>query len=133
MTDYSKAASAKTEIPENFKFDFIPAKNHQPLIEWEYPEFQSLCPISERHDQGTLILRYKPKEKILESKSMRDYLMIWRNKKNWQEYVTEEIADAVYKAIEPIGLIIEIEWAPRGGIFAKTLSQKGDISEIMHL
>jgi 7-cyano-7-deazaguanine reductase len=130
MTDYSKAASAKTEIPENYKFDFIPAKNIRTIIIWEYPEFQSICPISERHDQGTVIIKYKPKDKILESKSMRDYLTLWRNKKNWQEHVTDEIADAVDKAIEPAGLIVEIKWAPRGGIFATTISRRGDISEI---
>ncbi|MCU0822608.1 MAG: GTP cyclohydrolase I [Spirochaetes bacterium] len=130
MTDYSKAASANTEKPENYKFDFIPAKNIQTIVIWEYPEFQSICPISERHDQGTVTIKYKPKDKILESKSMRDYLTLWRNKKNWQEHVTNEIADAVYRAIEPEGMIIEIEWAPRGGIFATTISRRGDISGI---
>ena len=55
---------------------------------------------------------------------------MWRNKKNWQEYVTEEIADAVYKAIDPLGIVIEIEWAPRGGIYAKTISRRGDESKI---
>ncbi len=131
MTDYSKAGSAKTEKPENYRFDFIPAEGRKPLIVWEYPEFQSICPVSERHDQGVLILKYIPNEKILESKSMREYLTLWRNKKNWQEYVTEEIAEALFKAIEPAGLIIEIQWTPRGGIFATTISKRGDLTEIV--
>jgi 7-cyano-7-deazaguanine reductase len=126
MTDYSKAASAKTEKPENFSFDFIPAGKNDLIIEWVYPEFQSICPISQRHDQGTLKLTYKPKEKILESKSMREYLSSWRNLRSWQEYVTEEIADVLFKALEPSGLIVEIEWSPRGGIFARTISSKGE-------
>ncbi|MFH0975844.1 MAG: NADPH-dependent 7-cyano-7-deazaguanine reductase QueF [Spirochaetota bacterium] len=125
MTDYSKAASAKTEKPENFKFDFIPAGNNDLIIEWVYPEFQSICPISQRHDQGTLKLTYKPKGKILESKSMREYLSAWRNLRSWQEYVTEEIADVLFKALDPVGLTVEIEWSPRGGIFARTVSSKG--------
>ena len=131
MTDYSNAPSAKTETPDNFKFDFIPARNHQPVIEWEYPEFQSICPVSGRHDHGKLKLRYKPKEKILESKSMREYLSLWRNKQNWQEYITEEIADAIQIAVEPLALIVEIEWSPRGGIFARTISKRGKESEIV--
>ena len=126
MTDYSKASQAKVEIPEGIQLITFPSKKHTPVIEWEYPEFQSLCPVSERHDQGVVTIRYKPKKRILESKSVRDYLISWRNKKNWQEYITEEIADLLYKACEPVWLIVTIQWAPRGGISAKTTSQKGN-------
>jgi 7-cyano-7-deazaguanine reductase len=125
MTDYSDAASAKTEKPENYRFDTIPAKKHQPVVEWVYPEFQSLCPVSQRHDQGTVTIRYKPGELLLESKSVRNYLMLWRNKENWQEFITEEIAEALFEAVQPEWLTVTIEWAPRGGIFAKTVSRKG--------
>jgi 7-cyano-7-deazaguanine reductase len=126
MTDYSNASAADLEKPDKFKFDFIPVKSHNLFIEWVYPEFQSICPISGRHDQGTLTLRYKPREKLLESKSMREYLSLWRNLHNWQEQVTEDIADAIYKALEPVALELKIEWAPRGGIFARTISKKGE-------
>jgi 7-cyano-7-deazaguanine reductase len=126
MTDYSNASKAELEKPLKFKFDFIPVENNNLFIEWVYPEFQSICPISGRHDQGTLTLKYRPREKLLESKSMREYLSLWRNLHNWQEQVTEEIADALYKALEPAALEVKIEWAPRGGIFARTVSKKGE-------
>jgi 7-cyano-7-deazaguanine reductase len=125
MTDYSKASDVNVEKPEGVEILTIPAMQHVPMIEWEYPEFQSLCPVSERHDQGTVMIKYQPKEKILESKSVRDYLMMWRNKRNWQEYVTEEIADTLYIACEPEWLIVSIKWCARGGIYAKTTSNKG--------
>lgn len=124
MTDYSKAGIVKTEKIE-FKLTTFPARNHRPVIEWEYPEFQCLCPVSERHDQGVVRIRYKPKKKILESKSVRDYLSKWRNKKTWQEYATDEIASTLYESCEPEWLMVEIEWSPRGGIFAKTIAEKG--------
>jgi len=126
MTDYSKASQAEVEIPENIPLLTFPAKDHAPIIEWEYPEFQSLCPVSQRHDQGVVTIRYKPKKKILEGKSVRDYLMSWRNKKNWQEYITEEIAGLLYDACEPDWLTVSIHWASRGGISAKTTSIKGN-------
>jgi 7-cyano-7-deazaguanine reductase len=126
MTDYSKASEARIERPENVALISFPARGHTPLIEWEYPEFQSLCPVSERHDQGVITIRYKPKEKILESKSVRDYLMMWRNKRNWQEYITEEIADLLYKTCDPKWLTVTIIWAPRGGIAAKTRARRGE-------
>ena len=127
MTDYSKASEAKVEIPDVVKLTTFAARKHIPLIEWEYPEFQSLCPVSERHDQGVVILRYKPREKILEGKSVRDYLMMWRNKRNWQEYITEEIADLLYKVCEPDWLTVTINWSARGGIVAKTTSRRGNL------
>jgi 7-cyano-7-deazaguanine reductase len=99
---------------------------HTPEVELEYPEFQSLCPVSGRHDAGIVHIRYRPGEKILESKSLRDYLASWRNLKSWQEYITDEIAERLYLACEPVWLTVEIEWAPRGGIFARTVSRRGD-------
>ena len=125
MTDYSKASDVTVEIPEGVEVMTFPAQGHAPVIEWEYPEFQSLCPVSERHDQGIVTIRYKPRERILESKSVRDYLMVWRNKRNWQEYITEEIAEKLFKACDPQWLTIVITWSARGGIIAKTISRRG--------
>ena len=129
MTDYTKAASTKIETAKKIKLVTFPVRDHRPVIEWEYPEFQCLCPISERHDSGTVVIRYQPNEKILESKSVRDYLASWRNKKIWQEYVTEEIADVFYGSCSPKWLTLEIEWSPRGGIFARTVSKRGEFSK----
>lgn len=129
MTDYSRAEEARIEKVEGYAFDTIPAREHRPVIEWRYPEFQSLCPVSERHDQGELVLRYKPAEHILESKSMREYLSAWRNKLIWQEYVTDVIAGDVFDAIKPEWLTVEIQWTPRGGIYATTRAVRGNIKE----
>jgi len=125
MTDYSAAQDAVVETPDGFEITCFPAKEHKPMIEWSYPEFQSLCPVSDRHDQGIVTIQYKPANRILESKSVRDYLMMWRNKKNWQEYITDEIADTLYKASEPEWMTVQIDWAPRGGILARNISRRG--------
>lgn len=127
MTDYSKASDAKTETVKVKNLITFPARGHRPVIEWEYPEFQCKCPVSDRHDQGKVTIKYLPDKKILESKSVREYLSKWRNKKIWQEYVTEEIADTLYNSCAPVWLLLEIEWAPRGGISAKTSTKRGDI------
>ena len=125
MTDYSKAQDVLVEKVEGYIFDTIPTRGHRPIIQWEYPEFQSLCPVSGRHDQGTLVITYQPKNLLLESKSVRDYLSAWRNKSIWQEYVTDVIAQDLYNAVKPKWLKVEISWTARGGIFATTSSIKG--------
>ncbi|MCX7680172.1 MAG: preQ(1) synthase [Spirochaetes bacterium] len=124
MTDYSRAHEALIEKVENYSFDTIPFQGRNIEIVWEYPEFQSLCPLSERHDQGTLIIRYAPRGLLLESKSVREYLRLWRNKKIWQEYVTDEIATALFNAINPEWIEVKISWAARGGIYATTISRR---------
>lgn len=126
MTDYSRAGEAAVETIKDYSFDTIPTRANNLEIQWVYPEFQSLCPLSERHDQGTLTIRYAPRDKLLESKSVREYLRLWRNKKIWQEHVTDEIASALYAAIEPQWLTVEISWTSRGGIYATTTSHRKD-------
>lgn len=130
MTDYSKASHTAVEVPDITTLDTFPANGHQPVVEWNYPEFQSLCPVSGRHDQGNLTIRYKPKQAILESKSVRDYLMKWRNLKNWQEYITDEISDLLYRSCEPEWLMVTIQWSSRGGIVARTISERGNIPSL---
>jgi 7-cyano-7-deazaguanine reductase len=129
MTDYSNAGDVETEKVEEPNLVTIPSRGHTPVIEWDYPEFQCLCPVSQRHDQGIIHIIYQPAEKILESKSVREYLSAWRNKRIWQEYVTDELAVAFFKAAEPVWLILEIEWSPRGGITAFTRAEHGAMFE----
>ena len=127
MTDYSIAKDIKIELPKSEQLVTFPAKGHHPMITWEYPEFQCLCPVSERHDQGCIKIQYLPLEQILESKSVRDYLSSWRNIKIWQEYVTEEIAEHLFGSCKPKCLSVEIVWSSRGGIISRTFSKRGEI------
>jgi 7-cyano-7-deazaguanine reductase len=130
MTDYSNAGEVETETVEEPNLVTIPSRGHKPVIEWDYPEFQCLCPVSQRHDQGIVHIMYQPAESILESKSVREYLSAWRNKRIWQEYVTDELAQALYNAAKPAWLVLEIEWSPRGGITAVTRSEHGEIGDV---
>ena len=126
MTDYSNAAEIETETVEQMELVTIPTRGHKPMVKWVYPEFQCLCPVSQRHDQGVVKLTYQPNQRILESKSVRDYFMRWRNIRTCQEYVTQELADALFRAAERVWLEVEITWAPRGGITARTVACKGE-------
>jgi len=116
---------AKTQVPDNVELTTFPSNGKGTLVELTYPEFQSLCPISGRHDQGTVRIQYITDEKIMETKSVRDYLASWRTVRNWQEYITEEIAEKIYRNCGPKWLKVEIQWAPRGGVFSRTEAERG--------
>ena len=127
MTDYSAAAEIETETVEAPELVTFPSHGHVPVVEWEYAEFQCLCPVSGRHDQGVVRITYQPADSILESKSVREYLAQWRNKRVWQEYVTDELATYLFKACNPEWLKVQITWAVRGGISSKTIATHGEI------
>ena len=48
-------------------------------IKIDQPEFTSLCPISGLPDFGCITIRYVPKAKIVELKSLKYYLLQYRN------------------------------------------------------
>ena len=70
-------------------------------VEYEHPEFTSICPLTGAPDFGTLTIRYVPKEKLLELKSLRDYLAAFRARPILQEEIVElELSDDERSALE---------------------------------
>lgn len=91
-----------------------PARNY--WIEFECPEFTSLCPITGQPDFGHITIRYIPDKLCLESKSLKLYLFSFRNHGTFHEDVVNKILDDVLKTIKPRQAIVTGEFNPRGGI-----------------
>ena len=49
------------------------------VIEFDCPEYTSLCPVTGQPDFGHIIVRYVPDKKCIESKSLKLYLYSFRN------------------------------------------------------
>jgi 7-cyano-7-deazaguanine reductase len=58
------------EILEVFPFQ----GNEHIQIHLEFHEFQSLCPVTEQPDTGSIIIDYTPKSFCVETKSLKLYL-----------------------------------------------------------
>ncbi len=80
------------------------------------PEFTSICPITSQPDFAHIIIDYVPKDKILESKSLKLYLFAYRNHGAFHEDCTVQIAKDIIATIKPKWLRISGYWYPRGGI-----------------
>ena len=80
------------------------------------PEFTSICPITSQPDFAHLIIDYVPKNKIVESKSLKLYLFSYRNHGAFHENCTVQIAKDIIDCIKPKWLRISGFWYPRGGI-----------------
>ena len=80
------------------------------------PEFTSVCPKTSLPDFGHIVIRYMPRERCLELKSLKEYLFTYRNLGIFQENIVNRILEDVVKAAEPVWAHVKGDFRPRGGI-----------------
>ncbi len=87
------------------------------VYETEQGEFSALCPFSGLPDYGTLQIEYVPGSWILELKSLKYYIISWRNIGAAQEDITAYIYEDLMRHLEdPDYLQITTPYNVRGGI-----------------
>ncbi len=98
---------------ETFPYEY-PGKDV--TIDIETDEFTAVCPWSGLPDFGKVTLRYLPREKILELKSFKLYLLSFRNVGIYQEHAVNRLLEDLVKVIDPQWLEIVLDYKVRGGI-----------------
>jgi 7-cyano-7-deazaguanine reductase len=82
------------------------------------PEFTSVCPMTGLPDFGCIVIQYTPKSKIVELKSLKYYLLQYRNVGIFYEHVVNQILDDLKSVLDPKSIQITGEFTSRGGIDA---------------
>ena len=103
----------------DFKFPAIETwKNQFPgyEIEIDDPELTSVCPKTGLPDFGTLLIRYMPRERCLELKSLKEYLFCYRNLGIFQENIVNQVLEDVVHWAKPVWAEVKGDFRPRGGI-----------------
>lgn len=85
-------------------------------VKFNCPEFTTLCPITGQPDFATLYISYIPDELMVESKSLKLYLVSFRNHGDFHEDVVNVIMDDLIKLLQPRYIEIWGKFLPRGGI-----------------
>lgn len=85
-------------------------------IEVSVPEFNCVCPKTGLPDFGTIYINYVPDKSIVELKSLKLYMVQFRNVGIFHEYVTNRILDDFKKACNPKKIEVIGDFNPRGGI-----------------
>jgi len=80
------------------------------------PELTSVCPKTGLPDFGVLTIRYMPRERCLELKSLKEYLFSYRNLGIFQENIVNQVLEDVVKATDPVWAEVKGVFRPRGGI-----------------
>jgi 7-cyano-7-deazaguanine reductase len=88
-------------------------------IEVVASEFTSVCPKTGQPDFGKLTLRYTPDKLCLELKSLKMYLLAYRNLGIFYENVVNRFLQDVVRAAKPLSAEVVGEFTPRGGLQSK--------------
>jgi 7-cyano-7-deazaguanine reductase len=94
--------------------------NPQPARDYEIaidcPEFTSLCPKTGLPDFGVIRITYVPNDRCVELKSLKYYIIGFRNRGIFYEHVTNQILDDLVAAIQPRRMTVVGDFSVRGGI-----------------
>jgi 7-cyano-7-deazaguanine reductase len=112
-TDEHAASGVNAELPaiETWPNQYGPYE-----IKIEMPEFTSVCPKTGLPDHGNLILTYVPAKRCLELKSLKMYMLAYRNLGIFQENVVNRFLADIVKATQPVSATVVGDFAARGGI-----------------
>jgi 7-cyano-7-deazaguanine reductase len=80
------------------------------------PEFTSVCPKTGLPDFGEIRITYVPGATCVELKSLKYYMIEFRNKGIFYEAVTNQILDDLVAAIQPRRMRVVGDFSVRGGI-----------------
>ncbi|MFA6583247.1 MAG: preQ(1) synthase [Elusimicrobiaceae bacterium] len=108
---------------ESFEFD---GKNE--YIATATGEFSAVCPFSGLPDMADLIIEYFPDGGLcVELKSLKYYIVSYRNVGLYQEGVTKRIHDDLKKLLKTKRLRVTTKYYPRGGFY--TMATIGSLKE----
>ena len=119
--DGLQALGKKTD----YKMDYAPemletfVNKHQDndyWVQFNCPEFTSLCPITGQPDFAEIVISYIPGEYMVESKSLKLYLFSFRNHGDFQEDCVNIIMKDLIKLMNPKYIEVTGLFTPRGGI-----------------
>ncbi len=80
------------------------------------PEYTSVCPKTGLPDFATLVITYMPQKSCVELKSLKEYLLAYRNLGIFYENAVNRILDDLVAATGPVWARVEGKFTPRGGI-----------------
>lgn len=123
--------NAGTVYPDNYAPALLETfENVHPEYEYvvklDCPEFTTLCPKTGQPDFGHIYISYIPRQKMVESKSLKLYLFSFRNHGDFHEDVVNIIMKDLKKLMEPRYIEVRGEFMPRGGISIHPFANWGD-------
>lgn len=96
------------------------------IVTFTCPEFTSLCPKTGQPDFAKIIINYIPRERMVESKSLKLYLFSFRNHGDFHEDCINIILNDLWELMNPRYIEVKGLFTPRGGISIYPFAARGD-------
>lgn len=119
----------KFESEENILtslLEVFPYEGRPQFITYDTSEFSCVCPFSGLPDFGKLIIEYIPDQYCVELKSLKYYLVSYRQVGIYQEKATSRLFEDLEKVLKPVYLKVTTIYNTRGGINASCFVEKGN-------
>lgn len=120
-----RRANYNIKTPDTVKIDLITTIDYKYKevrdvdITIQQPEFTSVCPMTGLPDFGCITVRYTPNNKIVELKSLKFYMLQYRNVGIFYEHLVNKILNDLVEALDPKWMEITGNFTARGGITTK--------------
>ncbi|MCX7995644.1 MAG: preQ(1) synthase [candidate division WOR-3 bacterium] len=106
-------AGLNTKLPE---LEVLPNQYRNYTITIIIPEYTSVCPKTGLPDSGTITIEYEPNKYFVELKSLKMYILAYRNLGIFYENAVNRIFHDFVTAVKPRWAVVRGEFNPRGGI-----------------
>ncbi|MEI7903987.1 MAG: preQ(1) synthase [Candidatus Firestonebacteria bacterium] len=112
-TDEHAKAGVNAKLPELEVFE-----NQYPDYEITItlPEYTAICPKTKLPDFGIVTIKYAPAKYCAELKSLKEYILAYRNLGIFYENAVNKILADFVKRVKPKWAVVRGEFSPRGGI-----------------
>ncbi len=90
-------------------------------VEFTTDELTAFCPVTNQPDFYRLSVKYRPAEKLLESKAMKLYLWGFRDRGAFAEDLAATLLGDLSKACEPVWMEVDLTQRVRGGLEIRTV------------
>ena len=108
-------AGVRAKFPE---IEAWPNQFRHTVITIEALEFTSVCPKTGLPDFGKITIRYEPRKACAELKSLKLYLLAYRNVGIFYENVVNRVLADLVKAVKPAWAEVRGDFSVRGGMRA---------------
>ena len=116
-----RALGAESKYSDNYTPEVLETfENKHPendyWVQFNCPEFTTLCPITGQPDFAEIVIKYIPDVRMVESKSLKLYLFSFRNHGDFHEDCVNTIMKDLIRLMDPKYIEVLGLFTPRGGI-----------------
>jgi 7-cyano-7-deazaguanine reductase len=86
------------------------------IVDVDTDEFTAVCPYSGLPDFATITVHYEPKKSLLELRSLKYYLLSYRNVGIYQEHAVNRILEDLVACCRPSWMKVVADYKIRGGV-----------------